>query len=276
MVPAGWLRDDREGGKPLKEMKNHSKFSPDAISRSGLSCLKIAVVNELLGTYPDADRALEEILVVCPQADLFALADFIPAEKRIFLGERLVATSFIQNLPFARRRFSWYLPLMPFAIEQFDLSKYDLIISNSNGLAKGVISRVPQPHVSYVHGSIDHAVSWSRSRALRNYLRRWDIQTANGVDQFVASSNFAAERISKTYGRRADVIDLPVDVEKSALDEKCPSITERSASRFAAERFRREFQALLTRAVVTSLYEPPCSEPTVFKRVRSSLPQAPA
>jgi glycosyltransferase involved in cell wall biosynthesis len=214
------------------DIEKHSEHSPEALSRSTLFGARVAVVHELLGTSSDAERVLKEILALYPQADLFVLADFVSADQRGFLGQRRVKTSFIQNLPFARQCFRWYLPLMPFTIEQFDLSKYDLIISNSNGLAKGVISRVRQLHISYVHGSIGDTgdfprddpggrrLSWPPSRALRNYLRRWDLQTANGVDFFVASSSFAAQRILQTYGRRAEVIYPPVDAVKFVPDEK--------------------------------------------------------
>jgi Glycosyltransferase Family 4 len=250
------------------DMKNYSELSSDALSRSVLSGFKIAIVSELLGTCPDADRVLKELLAVCPQAEIFALADFIPEEQRGFLGERRVKMSFIQNLPFARKHFSWYLALMPFAIEQFDLSNYDFIISNSNGLAKGVISRVPQPHLSYVHSSIDYAAGWPRLRALSNYLRRWDIQTANGVDHFIASSSATAQAISETYGRCAEVIYPPVDVKKSLQGQKSRSVTAEAAS--SAERFRREFRALLASAMLKNSSEAPSSE-----RVRSGLPRAP-
>jgi glycosyltransferase involved in cell wall biosynthesis len=228
MVPLRYEED----GKPRMDKEKHSEHSLEALSRSALSRARVAVVHELLGTSSDAERVLKEILALYPLADLFVLADFVSADQRGFLGQRRVETSFIQNLPFARQRFRWYLPLMPFTIEQFDLSKYDLIISNSSGLAKGVISRVRQLHISYVHGSIGYAgelprddpdgrrLSWPRSHALRNYLRRWDLQTANGVDFFVANSSFAAQRILQTYSRRAEVIYPPVDVEKFVPDEK--------------------------------------------------------
>jgi glycosyltransferase involved in cell wall biosynthesis len=186
--------------------------------------MKVAVIHEWLDTYAGSERVLEEILALYPQADVFVMVDFIPAGQRAFLGGRRVTTSFIQNLPFARKRFRWYLPLMPFAVEQFDLSGYDLIISSSHAVAKGVIGRPHQPHISYVHSPMRYAWdlqgdylaggTWRSlvPRMLMHYLRMWDARTANGVDQFVANSGFIAQRILKTYRRTAEVIHPPVDI----------------------------------------------------------------
>jgi len=172
---------------------------------------------------------LQEILALYPQADVFALVDFLPANQRGFLDGRRITTSSIQRLPFARRRFRWYLPLMPFAVEQFDLSAYDLIISSSHAVAKGVISRPHQPHISYVHSPMRYAWDLERdylgpakwrslpARLLMHYLRMWDTRTANGVDHFVANSAFIAQRIRKVYRRAAEVIHPPVDVDRFSV-----------------------------------------------------------
>ncbi len=191
--------------------------------------MRVAAVHEWLETYAGSERVLEEILALYPQADVFTLVDFLPAHHRGFLDGRRVTTSFIQNLPFARKRFRWYLPLMPFAIEQFDLSDYDLIISSSHAVAKGVISRPHQPHISYVHSPMRYAWDLQHDylgggqwrslppRLLMHYLRMWDTRTANGVDYFAANSGFIAQRILKAYRRSAKVIYPPVDVEKFAV-----------------------------------------------------------
>jgi glycosyltransferase involved in cell wall biosynthesis len=191
--------------------------------------MKVAAVHEWLDTYAGSERVLEEILSMYPQADVFALVDFLPQAQRQFLRGRRVTTSFIQHLPGARKFFRWYLPLMPFAIEQFDLSDYDLIISSSHAVAKGVISRPHQPHISYVHSPMRYAWDLQRNyltagkwrslppRMLMHYLRLWDARTANGVDHFIANSAFIAQRILKAYRRTAEVIYPPVDVEKFAV-----------------------------------------------------------
>jgi hypothetical protein len=195
--------------------------------------MKIAVIHEWLDTYAGSERVLEEILTLYPQADLFVLVDYLSANQRNFLEGRQIATSFIQHLPFARKHFRWYLPLMPFAIEQFDLSSYDLVISSSHAVAKGVIGRPHQPHISYVHSPMRYAWDLQNDyvvgnqwrslppRALMHYLRMWDTRTANGVDHFVANSDFIAQRILKTYRRSAEVIHPPVDTHKlSAVTDK--------------------------------------------------------
>src|SRR5271154_7218159 len=109
--------------------------------------MKVAIIHEWLSTYGGSERVTEELLNLYPQADLFAIVDFYPKDFRHFLHGRKITCSFIQHLPFARKRFRWYLPLMPLAVEQFDLSNYDLIISSSHAVAKGVIGRPHQPHI---------------------------------------------------------------------------------------------------------------------------------
>lgn len=89
--------------------------------------MRIAIVHEWLSTYGGSERVTEELLKIYPEADLFTLVDFYPEALRRFLDGKKITCSFIQHLPFARKRFRWYLPLMPLAVEQFDLSSYDLI-----------------------------------------------------------------------------------------------------------------------------------------------------
>lgn len=188
---------------------------------------RVAVVHEWLSSYFGSERVLEQILHLYPQADVFCVADFLPSGERSFLNGRPVATSFIQRLPLARRHFRSYLALMPLAVEQFDLSPYDLVISSSHAVAKGVLTSPGQLHVSYVHTpmryawdlqeqylSRGHAKGFGRllARPLLHYMRMWDVRTANGVDAFVVNSNFVARRVWKIYRREATVVYPPVDV----------------------------------------------------------------
>jgi len=148
------------------------------------------------------------------------------------LNNRPVTTSFIQRLPLARRHFRNYLALMPLAVEQFDLSSYELVISSSHAVAKGVLTHPGQFHISYVHTPMryawdlqeqylgnSHAMGVKRAlaRALLHYMRMWDMRTANGVDVFVANSNCIARRIQKIYRRQAAVVYPPVDVASFAI-----------------------------------------------------------
>ncbi|RUS45288.1 glycosyltransferase family 4 protein [Cohnella sp. AR92] len=192
--------------------------------------MKVAVVHEWLDTYAGSERVLEEILALYPQADLFTIVDFIGPEGRAFIGSRTVTTSFIQKLPFSRKKFRNYLPLMPLAVEQFDLSSYDLIISSSHAVAKGVITGPDQMHISYVHTPIryawdlqhqylketgnDRGVKGWVTRWLLHRIRMWDSRTANGVDHFIANSGYISNRIQKVYRRESEVIYPPVQVEK--------------------------------------------------------------
>ena len=195
--------------------------------------MKVAVVHDWLYTYAGSERVLEQILRVFPQADLYSLIDFLPADQRGFLGGKPVTTSFIQRLPFAKSNHRRYLPLMPLAVEQFDLSAYNLVLSSSHAVAKGVITGPDQLHISYVHSPMRYAWDLQHSylkeaglktglksgaaRALLHYLRLWDLRTANGVDHFLANSRFIARRVWKVYRREATVIYPPVAVADFGL-----------------------------------------------------------
>lgn len=191
--------------------------------------MKIAVVCDWLVTYAGAEKVLEQILNIYPEADLFALVDFLDEDKRDFIKHKKVTTSFIQKLPKAKTKYRSYLPLMPLAIEQLDLSSYDLIISSSHCVAKGILTGPNQVHISYVHSPIRYAWDLQHqylkeaglnkglkgwiAKAILHYMRIWDTRTSNGVDHFIANSEFIAKRIWKCYRRKAEVIYPPVDVE---------------------------------------------------------------
>ncbi|RFU47920.1 glycosyltransferase family 4 protein [Paraburkholderia sp. DHOC27] len=190
--------------------------------------MKVAIVHDWLVAPGGAEKVLEQIIQCFPDADLFSLVDFL--EDRSPVCNKEVTTSFIQHLPLARKRYRAYLPLMPLAVEQFDLASYDLIITSSYAVAKGVLVGPDQTHVSYVHSPMRYAWdlqhqylreakltrgprSWA-ARALLHYLRGWDSRSANGVDRLIANSQFVARRVMKTYRRDAAVIPPPVDVHK--------------------------------------------------------------
>jgi len=116
-----------------------------------------AIIHEWLVDYSGSERVLEQIINLFPQADLFAIVDFLPSELRGFIKHKSVQTSFIQQLPFAKTHFRNYLPLMPIAVEQFDLSGYELIISSCHAVAKGVITAPDQLHIAYIHSPIRYA-----------------------------------------------------------------------------------------------------------------------
>ncbi|APZ42832.1 glycosyltransferase family 4 protein [Acidihalobacter ferrooxydans] len=194
---------------------------------------RVALVHDWLTVYAGAERVLEQLLALYPEADLFAVCDFLPEDQRGFLGGRTPHTTFIQHLPGAQRRYRSYLPLMPLAIEQLDLSGYDLVISDPHAVAKGVLTGPHQLHVSYVHtpmryawdlqhqylreSGLDRGLKGALARYALHRLRQWDLRAAAGVDVFVANSRFIARRIRKTYRREAEVVYPPVDVARFAF-----------------------------------------------------------
>ncbi len=197
---------------------------------------KIAVVHDWLPLYGGAERVLEQILLVFPQADIFSMIDAIPPEQRGFLQNKPVQTSFVQRLPGGKTRYRSYFPLMPLAVEQFDLSSYDLVISSSYSFAKGVLTGPDQKHLCYCHSPIRYAWDMQHQyleqsgltkgvkswivRCLLHYIRLWDYRTGGGVDAFAANSAYIARRIMKVYRREAEVIYPPVAVESFSLEEK--------------------------------------------------------
>ncbi len=164
---------------------------------------------------------------VFPEADVYSLIDNLPESERGFLQGRKVHTSIIQNLPFGKRLYRHYLPIMPFVIEQFDLSSYDIVISSSYAVAKGVITGPNQLHISYIHSPVRFAwdlqhqylkesqlTSGLKSLLVRwtlHKLRLWDVRTAAGVDRILTNSHFVQRRIEKVYRRPSEVIYPPVD-----------------------------------------------------------------
>ncbi|MDP1266113.1 glycosyltransferase family 4 protein [Klebsiella pneumoniae] len=197
--------------------------------------INIGVVADWLVTYAGAERVLSEMFDIFPDAELYSIVDFLSDEAREYFHNKKAKTTFIQNLPFAKSKYQNYLPLMPLAIEQLDVSGHDIILSSSHAVSKGVLTGPDQLHISYVHSPIryawdlqhqylkesdlDHGVKGIIAKWLLHKIRIWDYRTASGVNHFVANSKFIARRINKVYGRTADVIYPPVDVKRFTLNE---------------------------------------------------------
>jgi glycosyltransferase involved in cell wall biosynthesis len=212
----------------------------DAVELVGAQLPKrIAVVHDWLPEVGGAERVLGEILQLLPQADLFSLVDFLSESDRAFLRGRRVRTSFLQRLPGARKFYRSYLPLMPLAVEHFDLAAYDLILSSSYAVAKGVITGPDQLHLCYCHSPPRYAWDLQEvylrqsqraaglkgflARALLHYIRLWDCRTPNGVDAFAANSRFIQRRIWKVYRRQSRLIYPPVHMGgETASDPERP------------------------------------------------------
>ncbi len=190
--------------------------------------MKIAIVHEWLTNYAGSERVLEQILLAYPDADLFATIDFVPEQERSFLQGKTVNTTFIQQIPFARSKYRQLLPLATLAVEQHDLSAYDVIISSNHAVAKGVLTGPDQLHLCMCYSPIRYAWDLQHqylaesglnkgfksflAKWLLHKIRLWDCRTSNGVDEFIAISNFIARRIWKVYRRESVVIYPPVDV----------------------------------------------------------------
>lgn len=193
--------------------------------------MRVALVHYWLGTWRGGEQVLRAIADLYPQADIYTHVADPDLVRKSFAGH-VVKTTFISRLPLARRLYQAYLPLMPIALENLDLRKYDLVISSEAGPAKGVIVAPDATHICYCHSPMRYAWDMyhdyraTASRPTRmlmspilHYMRMWDQLSAQRVDYFVANSRFVAKRIRKCYRRDSTVIYPPVDVAEFGLSE---------------------------------------------------------
>ncbi|MCV9878022.1 glycosyltransferase family 4 protein [Brenneria izbisi] len=198
--------------------------------------VNIGIVADWLVTYAGAERVIKDLLNIYPESELYAVVDYLSDDARGLFHDKRAITTFIQRLPGAKAHYQKYLPLMPLAIEQLDVSQHDIIISSSHAVAKGVLTGPDQLHISYIHSPIryawdlqhqylretglDKGIKGKLARLLLHKIRIWDYRTAHGVDHFIANSNFIARRIKKVYGRDADTIYPPVDIDRFTFQDK--------------------------------------------------------
>ncbi|WP_423977143.1 glycosyltransferase family 4 protein [Klebsiella aerogenes] len=197
--------------------------------------INIGIVADWLVTYAGSEKVIKEFIDVFPSSELYSVVDFLSDSNRELFSGKKAKTTFIQKMPFAKSKYQKYLPLMPLAIEQLDMSGHDVILSSSHAVAKGILTGPDQLHISYVHSPIRYAWDLQHqylresglSEGLKGFIakyllhkiRIWDYRTANGVDHFIANSKFISRRIHKVYGRSSDVIYPPVDVNIFTLNE---------------------------------------------------------
>ena len=190
--------------------------------------LKVAIVHDWLDTWAGSERVLAELLGLFPDSDLFAVVEFLSAQDRARFPRSHIETSFIQRIPFARGHFRKMLALMPFAVEQFDLRGYDIVISSCHAASKSVITGPDQLHVCVCYTppryAWDMQAEYLQQAGLGRGLKGWmirrmlhrfrltDLAASARVDRFVAISDYVARRIRKCYRRRSDVIYPPVDI----------------------------------------------------------------
>jgi len=190
--------------------------------------MKIALVHDYLVQYGGAERVLECLAEIWPYAPIYTLIYDEEKTHGIFKGKRIY-TSFLQNIPYSKKNHRIFPPLMPPAIEQFDLSKYDIVLSDSSSYAKGAITPPGTLHICYCHTPMRYA--WDDCQKyidefdfprlvkrlvpfLMNYIRIWDRVSADRPDEYIANSRFVSGRIKKYYRRGSTVINPPIDTEK--------------------------------------------------------------
>ena len=193
--------------------------------------MKLALVHDYLIQNGGAEKVLDVFQGIWKDAPTYTLF-FDPKRTPTFAG-RDIRTSFLPKLPLAKRKYQWYLPLMPTATEHYDLGEFDIVVSSTSAFAKGIITRPNTTHICYCHTPTRYL--WMETHSylqelgiprpikallppLLTYLRTWDYQAAQRVDHFIANSQTVADRIKKYYHRDATVIHPPVDTHRFHID----------------------------------------------------------
>ena len=196
--------------------------------------MKKAIIHDILIQNGGAEKCLESFTTIWTDCDIYCLVDYLSEKDRnTILKGKSTRTSFIQNLPFSKKLFRHYFPLYPIAVEQFDFSDYDFVLSSSYSVCKGILTNANQIHISYVYSPVRYA--WdlyhqylnesNLKRGLKativklmlHYLRNWDLGTANRPDYYIAISHYIAKRIKKIYNKDAIVVYPPVNCSKFTI-----------------------------------------------------------
>lgn len=196
--------------------------------------MRVAIIQEWLTTMGGSEKVVKAIAEMFPEADIFALVADQKLVKELGFENKKLTTSIIQKLPFGLKKYKTYLPFFPFAIEQFDLSEYDLIISSNHAVSKGVLTTSDQLHITYCHSPIRYAwdlhhqylreegLGFNFKGILARYflhrIRIWDFISSSRPDYFVSNSNFIAKRIYKVYQKPATTIYPPIEINDFTLE----------------------------------------------------------
>lgn len=195
--------------------------------------MKVAIVQEWLVTVGGSDKVVKAILDVFPDADIYTLVAKKEVCDELGIPWEKVHTSFIQKMPLGTKKHRAYLPLFPFAIEQFDLRGYDVVISSSHCVAKGVLTKADQLHICYCHSPIRYCwdmyneyleeshldkgfKSWL-VRLMLHPIRQFDAIAGSRVDYYISNSDYVGQRIRKTYRRKATTIHPNIDISNFEL-----------------------------------------------------------
>ncbi len=189
--------------------------------------MKVALVHDWLTGMRGGERVLHSLCELFPNADLFTLLH-IPGSVSPTIERLKITPSFLQHVPFVQHIYRNFLPLFPFAIERFKLSGYDLVLSSSHCVAKGITHTPETCHISYIHTPMRYAwdlystylsaqKSWLPRIGMRlcmPSLRRWDVASSRRVNYWIANSSHVAERIKRLYHKNSQVVYPPVDIER--------------------------------------------------------------
>ena len=195
--------------------------------------MKVAIVQEWLVTVGGSDKVVKAILDVFPDADIYTLVAKKEVCDELGIPWEKVHTSFIQKMPLGTKKQRAYLPLFPFAIEQFDLRGYDVVISSSHCVAKGILTKADQLHICYCHSPIRYCwdmyneyleeshldkgfKSWL-VRLMLHPIRQFDAIAGSRVDYYISNSDYVGQRIRKTYRRKAKTIHPNIDISNFEL-----------------------------------------------------------
>ncbi|MBS1640651.1 MAG: glycosyltransferase [Bacteroidetes bacterium] len=196
--------------------------------------MRVAIIHEWLVTMGGSEKVLQSIVELFPMADIYCLVADKNIVKKLGFKNQKIYTSFIQKLPFSIKKYKSYLPLFPLAVEQFDVSNYDLVISSSHAVAKGVLTDCSQLHITYCHTPIRYA--WDlyhqylketkikfgfKGWIVRYFLHKvriWDFIASQRPDIYISNSNFIGERIKKVYNRDSITIYPPIEMDKFELE----------------------------------------------------------
>lgn len=190
--------------------------------------MKVAIIQEWLVTVGGSDKVVKAIADIFPDADIYTLVAKKEVCDELGINWNKVHTSFIQKMPLGTKKHRAYLPLFPFAIEQFDLRGYDVIISSSHCVAKGVLTKADQLHICYCHSPIRYVwdmyneyleesnltkgvKSWL-VRYLLHRIRKWDMLSSFRVDYYISNSDYVGRRIKETYRRESTTIHPNIDI----------------------------------------------------------------
>ena len=229
-------------GQPEATIADAASLAPFATRAPGLQAaalpadMRIALVHDWFPAYRGGERVVSSLLGLFPDIDVFTLFDFLTeTEREEHFGGKKFTVSPMNGWPLARRFYRHLFALCPFFIEQFNVVEHDGVISSSAAYARGVITRPDQPHLCYVHSPIRYA--WDQQfeyleqarlgmgpkgllfRWMLHRMRIWDVRTAFGPDLMVTNSTYVRERVRRIYGRDAEVIFPPVDVDSMPFYE---------------------------------------------------------